>query len=1063
MTEPTRSTTAFAKTARPVLDHVVARESLFALLDGTPARKLAWIHGAPGAGKSTLAASYLEARHYRWGWYQLDPEDEDVASFFHYLSHAAPRIGVVSSALPRFDPGQVDDVASFSRLFFRRLFAGAAPATALVLDNLHPLVAGSALHVVLEAGLSQVPRQCCVIITSRAEPPAAWARMRAGGDIVCVGGEALRITTEELAGIADLRGTPLSPDLLARMQDSAQGWAAALVLMLEHAKIANRLAEPPVDATPKVVFEYLAGEIFDRFEPATRRFLLRIACLPRMTAEVAQALSGEAAATHLLRNLVHNDYFVRELAAAGSQVFVLHPLLRRFLLERAEEELPEAVSVEARRTAARLLYAAGQVEDAVALLIECRDWAGVAAIAAEQAELLLSQGRRTTLAGWLELLPPALLDADPALLCAYAASRLHASPRAARQRFEQAHALAAGRGDTAQRIRACSGVIDATLLEFDDLAPLDRWSGELTGLLRPDADASAGDAAANLHRALLVRDPANPALGAWLGQVATSGDGAELAGQALLARLAAALVQGDFARASAIGGGADALPPADITPAMLGSALLCLLDGDHQQALHLARHGLSGVTVTGGRGQEIWLRLLVAAASIGLDAREAARQALASLDATELRRGDRAVLHYLQAGLAWLEGDTTAALRSARSALLLAVEVGLPWLEGLVRLRLAQLLGESGDAQSAAAQWRVAAELATRLGSVPLRIAVELTEAALALAGDDEAAALGPLARGLGLARAHAMRHVIGVDAARVSALCALAVQRGIEPELVRALVRAGRLAPTAAAMRLKQWPWRYRIHALGGFGLQRGDEAVAFSAKGPGRPVELLKVLVALGGTQVRADQLADALWPNVDADYAYKSFTATLHRLRRIFEDDDAVLLRDGRVSLNKALVWLDTWALEDLVGEFEASARKSAEGAAALAASAFIDEVLALYRGPFLADDVDQMAYVARREQLRVRLVRHVGRLARGLEDAGRVEAAIDCHLRFIDADELCEALHRQLMACQQRQGDVAGALAGYERLRTVLAARLKTLPSPETQAAYAELRTPLDTAG
>ena len=28
-----------------------------------------------------------------------------------------------------------------------------------------------------------------------------------------------------------------------------------------------------------------------------------------------------------------------------------------------------------------------------------------------------------------------------------------------------------------------------------------------------------------------------------------------------------------------------------------------------------------------------------------------------------------------------------------------------------------------------------------------------------------------------------------------------------------------------------------------------------------------------------VRADQLADALWPRVDADYAHKSFTATLH----------------------------------------------------------------------------------------------------------------------------------------------------------------------------------------
>ena len=39
--------------------------------------------------------------------------------------------------------------------------------------------------------------------------------------------------------------------------------------------------------------------------------------------------------------------------------------------------------------------------------------------------------------------------------------------------------------------------------------------------------------------------------------------------------------------------------------------------------------------------------------------------------------------------------------------------------------------------------------------------------------------------------------------------------------------------------------------------------------------------------------DQLADALWPHMEADYAHKSFTATLHRLRRLLDDDDAVLL--------------------------------------------------------------------------------------------------------------------------------------------------------------------------
>src|SRR5438067_10904965 len=128
-----------------------------------------------------------------------------------------------------------------------------------------------------------------------------------------------------------------------------QGWAAGIVLMLEHAKLAGRLAELPDDAAPKAIFDYLAGEIFRHFEPKTQQFLMKVSCLSRMTAGVAEALSGEPKAARLLINLAVNDYFVSEVASDEGRVFQLHPLLRDFLRSRAELELPEALSVESKR------------------------------------------------------------------------------------------------------------------------------------------------------------------------------------------------------------------------------------------------------------------------------------------------------------------------------------------------------------------------------------------------------------------------------------------------------------------------------------------------------------------------------------------------------------------------------------------------------------------------------------------------------------------------------------------------------------------------------------------
>jgi DNA-binding SARP family transcriptional activator len=244
-------------------------------------------------------------------------------------------------------------------------------------------------------------------------------------------------------------------------------------------------------------------------------------------------------------------------------------------------------------------------------------------------------------------------------------------------------------------------------------------------------------------------------------------------------------------------------------------------------------------------------------------------------------------------------------------------------------------------------------------------------------------------------------------------------------------------------------------VRTLGKFQLARGNAPVEASGKGPGRPIELLKVLVALGGENVRTDQIADALWPHVDADYAHNSFTATLHRLRRLLGDEDAVLLRDSRLSLNRALAWVDSWALEQLLEKIDEALRSPPSEGADSVLRSLTDQMLALYRGPFLVDESEQPAYIACREQLRARLLRCLTRTARRWEEAGRGELAIDCYLRCIEADPLFEAPYRNLMLCYQRTGDAAEARAIYERLRTMLAARLKSAPSPETQAIFAAL--------
>ena len=280
---------SLAKTTRPSSAATIPRSRLFRWLHHAAKRPITWVWAPPGAGKTILIASYLVARHIANLWYQVDDGDNDIASFFYFLSLAAPRR---RQTLPLLTPEYRQGLSTFTRRFFRELYGRLKTRFVLVLDNYQEVPVDSPLHEVMRDALEGLPKGGRAIFISRSEPPPAFARLRAQRAMEILDWPQLRFTPMETTGlIRKLAPGRWSRNAIEKLQTATDGWAAGLVLSLEQLRTQGETAEKPAEESSEVLFDYFAGEIFKKASPVTQDVVLQTSFVPRVTATMAEKLN----------------------------------------------------------------------------------------------------------------------------------------------------------------------------------------------------------------------------------------------------------------------------------------------------------------------------------------------------------------------------------------------------------------------------------------------------------------------------------------------------------------------------------------------------------------------------------------------------------------------------------------------------------------------------------------------------------------------------------------------------------------------------------------------------
>jgi LuxR family transcriptional regulator, maltose regulon positive regulatory protein len=304
--------------------HIIARPRVIRLLDETDARVR--ILSAPaGYGKTTAARQWLRAAGGPAAWYEANSASADVAALSAGVVKAATRVlssvGTLLSDRLRAGRGSVADPDLLAEAVESDL-SGWPRNAWLVIDDYHNLMESPLAERFVQR-LLEAPDFRLLLLTRR-RPSWLTARQLIYGEVCELGTHALAMTAEEASLVLKSVGSAAVTGLVAL----AQGWPAVIGLAALTTSSLDNLG----DRMPEALHSYLAEELYQAAPEELRLALLQLSFAPTIDVALANSLFG-AQADQVLEEAIQFGF----LAPQQDPKYDLHPLLRKFLLAKAEQ------------------------------------------------------------------------------------------------------------------------------------------------------------------------------------------------------------------------------------------------------------------------------------------------------------------------------------------------------------------------------------------------------------------------------------------------------------------------------------------------------------------------------------------------------------------------------------------------------------------------------------------------------------------------------------------------------------------------------------------------------
>ncbi len=1066
-------------------------------------RRLVQVTAGAGYGKTALIAANVANDGRHCIWYTFDDLDNDLACFHAHMVEAGRRLG--RNPLPEGitgNPGEGTRILSHILLALQ----DKKKRVVFVFDDVQRVSGSRAALRLLEQLIRFLPTGSTVVLSAREPTPIHVSKMRAGGEVAVLEARDLCFTEPEVARLFATRfpAAQLDRRLIRRVTAKTEGWAAGIEMAAQLA--ADRSPEAldraltQLGSTQAGWFAYFAEEVIARLDPALREFLLRVAVLSHLDAELCDEFLGRSDSRRVLAGLHRRNLFMHPIGD-GKGAYRLHDLFRQFLQEQLFATLRPDEQRDLLRRAADALARHGAWAEAAATYARAGDPAATLDLIEKRGEELLAAGHYHVLEQAFNTLPPA------ALARRVRARMLYGELQEIRGQWEEAWATykAARRtcrpGDQRAQLTGLLARFQMRRGEYAAARSLCKRALEdkrtRRASLRAQLHTTLGIATAELGRL----DEAEQHFQQALAISRRSGDEVGQGRATYLLAVNVHLQRGEFRRAR------EAAEWAWHQFVRLGDRRLsCLthgvrayvaaLAGAEREARQMAEESLRQSEALGYRMIEGYSHCTLGLCALLRSEPAEARDHFTTARrlGEELGEVDLVIQPRLgEAMIALGEGNPRAAERLAREVLAITTRISDRYQEA----QACVLLGLARPGAAGAA-WGRAERISRRMGACfelhrvllmrlhaardirgsLCRSLEELLAGAAGAQHDalfltyEPARSTSVLAAALrlGIETGYAARLLAQLGPPAVTALRPLAESpdedvrgrvtdvlsqiggpeaREVLARVAQSTSRAGRAARRAIEELRESCAPPLQVRALGPFTLEVGGRTLTHGDWRSKRALRLLLLLLARRFRWVPRDVIMEALWPEADPEKADNNLRQTVHILRRTLEPD-LKETRDSRyIRLRN-----ESWRLDPCgrygydVQRFEATLREGDalrdDGHPRRAADRY-QKALDLYRGDFLEEARYEEFTEGEREHLRDLYLRGAAALLKLHAASRRWEVIIPLTRRMLKQDPYREEFHWQLVHALLRAGYRREALEAYQEYERGVIRELGVLPS------------------